>query len=390
MVMELTLRPYITAGVVLAGAGLIAAVPIGPPAPEIQTRAVHLASVDDLGDPTSAASLADNPEFPLVSWADAYSDTTSNLQSLDAQIAADPNPILSAVDANLTNYANELASAAQLSSSNFTNLLQDLSTVLTNATSDLQAGDVYDAETSIWQFLLTDPGTLTRPFESAYFDISQSMVNNLDNLLTPGGVLANATSDIMQIFAIPQWVTDLQEASLYGPNAAEYAMAGVTQDVLNAYQSGDLTLALNDLSNAPSTIFDAYLNGYQVDGGVTAKDLTDLAVRRPGLNPSLGALNGGSESVLRAKEIIAGDLGGAVRAQDTLASAAADPTAAASSTADLNAIVGDVSTLLNPSTALGEIATAFDPNAVADISSLLTADLAPNASGWVVDLFALF
>jgi hypothetical protein len=94
--------------------------------------------------------------------------------------------------------------------------------------------------------------------------------------------------------------------------------------------------------------------------------------------------------VLRAKEIIAGDLGGAVRAQDTLASAAADPTAAASSTADLNAIVGDVSTLLNPSTALGEIATAFDPNAVADISSLLSADLAPNASGWVVDLFSAF
>jgi hypothetical protein len=40
MVMELTLRPYVTAGVVLAGAGLIAAAPIGPPALEIQTRAV--------------------------------------------------------------------------------------------------------------------------------------------------------------------------------------------------------------------------------------------------------------------------------------------------------------------------------------------------------------
>jgi len=386
--MEHSIRPYVTAGVVLAGASLIAAAPIGPPAPEIQTRAVHLASVGDLVDPTSAASLADNQEFPLVSWADAYSDTISNLQSLDAQIAADPNPILSAVDANLTNYANELASAAQLSSSNFTNLLQDLSTVLTNATGDLQAGDVYDAETSIWQFLLTDPGTVTRPFESAYFDISQSMVNNLDNLLSPGAIFANAASDIMQIFAIPQWVTDLQVASLYGPNAAEYAMAGVTQDVLNAYQSGDLTLALNDLSNAPSTIFDAYLNGYQVDGGVTAKDLTDLAALRPGLNPTLGALNGGGESVLRAKEIVAGDLGGGVRAFDTLGGA--DATAAASSTADLNVIVGDISTLLSPDTALGELATAFDPNAIADITSLLTADLAPNASGWVVDLFALF
>jgi hypothetical protein len=381
--MEHSLRPYVTAGVVLAGVGLIAAVPIRPPAPEIQTRAVHLASIDDLGDPTSAASLADSQEYPLATWADVYSDTTSNLQSLDAQIAADPNPILSAVDANFTDYANELASAAQLSSSNLTNLLQDLSTVLTNATSDLQAGDVYDAETGIWQFLLTDPASLTRPFESAYFDITQSMVNNLDNLLSPGGLAyANASSDIMSSFAVPQWVSDLQEASLYGPNAAEYAMAGVTQDVINAYQGGDYSLALSDISNAPSTILDAYFNGY--DGGGPAMQLTDLVGLRGGLDPAEGALNGGSESVLRAKEIIAGDLGGGVKALDTLA--AADT----SSTADLNTVIGDVSTLLNPSSALGELATAFDPNAIADISSLVTADLAPNASGWVVDLFALF
>jgi len=381
--MEHSLRPYITAGVVLAGAGLIAAVPVGPPAPEIQTHAVQLVSVDDLGDPTSAA-LAEGQEYPLATWTEAYNDTISNLQALDAQIAADPHPILSAVDANFTDYANELASAAQLSSSNLTNVLQDLSTVLANATSDLQAGDVYDAETSIWQFLLDEPGSVTRPFESAYFDIAQSMVNNLDNVLTPGGLAyGNTTSDLMNVFAVPEWFTDLQEASLYGPNAAEYAMAGVTQDLINAYQDGDYTLALNDLSNAGSTILDAYFNGYQVDdGGGPTMQLADLVGLRGGLDPSEGALNGGDENVLEAREIIAGDLGGAEKAQDTIA--------AASSTADLNAIVGDVSTLLNPSTALGEIATAFDPNAVADISSLLSADLAPNASGWVVDLFALF
>jgi hypothetical protein len=66
------------------------------------------------------------------------------------------------------------------------------------------------------------------------------------------------------------------------------------------------------------------------------------------------------------------------------------PIADAAGNADLNTLVGDISTLLSPDTALGELATAFDPNAIADITSLLTADLAPNASGWVVDLFALF
>ena len=52
--------------------------------------------------------------------------------------------------------------------------------------------------------------------------------------------------------------------------------------------------------------------------------------------------------------------------------------------------LGDISSMLNPSTALGDFASALDANAVADITSLLSGDLAPNASGWVVDLFSLF
>ena len=87
--------------------------------------------------------------------------------------------------------------------------------------------------------------------------------------------------------------------------------------------------------------------------------------------------------MLRAKEIIAGDLGSAVRAEDATATAA-------SASGDSNTLVGDISTLLNPDSALGEIVTAFDPNAVADLTSLLSGDLASNASGWAVDLFSLF
>src|SRR5271166_4047052 len=135
------------------------------------------------------------------------------------------------------------------------------------------------------------------------------MVNNLDNVLSPAAIYAQtAASDVMSISAVPAWFSDLEAASLYGPNAAEYAMAGVTQDIVTAWQSGDTSLALSDLSNALSTVADAYLNGYQVDGG--------------GI--------------------------------------------------------------------LGDFASALDPNAVADITSLLSGDLAPKASGWAVDLFSMF
>ena len=87
--------------------------------------------------------------------------------------------------------------------------------------------------------------------------------------------------------------------------------------------------------------------------------------------------------MLGAKEIVAGDLGGEVRAEDATATAA-------SVGGDSNTLVGDISTLLNPSTALGDFVSGLDANAVADITSLLSGDLAPNASGWVVDLFSLF
>jgi hypothetical protein len=157
----------------------------------------------------------------------------------------------------------------------------------------------------------------------------------------------------------------------------------ITQDIVTAWQSGDSSLALSDLSNTLSTVADAYLNCYQVDdGGGAAKLVSDFATLRAGLDPSEGALNGGSESVLRAKEIVAGDLGSEVRAEDAAT--------AASVGGDSNTLVGDISTLLNPSTALGDFASALDPNAVADITSLLSGDLAPNARGWAVDLFSLF
>ncbi len=108
----------------------------------------------------------------------------------------------------------------------------------------------------------------------------------------------------MNVFSIPAWVGDFEAASLYGPNAAVYAMAGVTQDIVTALQSGDDSLALSDISNALPTIVDAYFNGYQVDDGGTGplqSEVSDLTSLRIGLDPSEGSLNGGEESVLRAK-----------------------------------------------------------------------------------------
>jgi hypothetical protein len=380
--MELALRPYVTAGVVIAGAGLLAVAPLGPPALEIQTRAVQLTAAEDfVADVVSAATMR-GQEFPISTWADVFTNTFSNLENIGSDFTNDPTPILSAIMQNQLDYSNELATGFETSGTNLVNALQDLPEVLSKFTSDLTSGDVYAADQIITQFLTEAPLSVLRPLENAFFDVGQSITNNLDNVLSPGAIYANFASDSLGQFNVPEWFTEIQQAMLLGPHAAEVAFAGVSQDIVDALQNNDDTLAFNDLLNAPSTILDAFLNGYDDGGGMTmlGTDVTDI-ISRVGAQGLLSE-EGSVETIRRATETIAGDLG--ERAKEALN--AVD----ASATADSSALFGDISTLLNPDTALGEIATAFDPNAVADITSLLSGDLAPNASGWVVDLFSGF
>jgi hypothetical protein len=70
--MELSLRPYVSAGVAVAGAGLIAVVPVGAPALEFQTRAVQLASVEDVAnDLASLAPTLTDQDFPVSTLAES-------------------------------------------------------------------------------------------------------------------------------------------------------------------------------------------------------------------------------------------------------------------------------------------------------------------------------
>ena len=387
--MEHSLRPYVTAGVVLAGASLIAAAPIGPAAVEIQTRAVQLTAIEGLAADVVSAAAAPQ-EFPVSTLADVFTNAFANLESLGSEFTSNPTPIITALMENQLIYSNDLATAAETAGTNLVNALQDFPTVISNAMSDLASGDFFDAEASITQFLTQAPLSVLRPLDNGFFEVAQSMSNNLENLFSTPNLYANADSlsDGSLSSSVPQWFSELMQAPLLAPHAAELAFAGVGQDIVTAMQDGDSTLAFNDLVNAPATILDAYLNGYNLgdDGGGGIAKMLD-AVPEAMKNVSAQGLlseEGTVATMREASETIAREIS-PQRALET-----ADAAGAASASADLNTVVGDLSTLLSPDTALGELATAFDPNAIADISSLLTADLAPNASGWVVDLFALF
>jgi hypothetical protein len=387
MAMELSLRPYVTAGVVVAGAGLIAAAPLGPSALEIQTRAVQLVSTEDLAADVVSAAAAQQ-EFPVSTWADVFLNAFSNLESLQSPFGLNGEPILQALMENQLIYSNELATAAETAGTNLVTALQDLPDVLSKAMSDLTSGDVFDAETSITQFLTQTPLEVIRPLNNGFFEVAQSISNHLSNLLAgPDITRADAVGELLPL-SVPQWVTELVQAQLLAPHAAELAFAGVSQDIVTAIQGGDSTLAFSDLMNAPSTILDAFLNGYNLGdggGGTYLVDAVPEALRNVSAQGLLS--NEGTVATIReAMHTIARDIS-PLRAFEAPAADAAGATGAG---ADLHALVGDLSTLLSPDSALGDFVTAFDPNAIADITSLLTAELAPNASGWVADLFTLF
>jgi hypothetical protein len=386
--MEVLLRPYVTAGVVIASAGLVAAAPLGPPALEIQTRAVQLVSVEGLAADVGSA-LATAQDFPVSTWSDVFSNASANLESLQSQFGSDGNPILQAILDNQAIYSNELTTAAENAGSNLANALQDFPNVLSNAMNDLAAGDVFDAETSISQFLIQTPLSVLHALNNGVFQVEESIASHWANLLAPGDITrADVVSEALMQNSVPAWYSELVTAQLMAPHAAELAFAGVSQDIVTAIQDGNSALAFSDLMNAPSTILDAFLNGYNLgdDGGVATQliDAVPAAIR---IDSAEGLLSprGAVATIHEAIRTIAQDISPR-RAEE----AVADVVGASGASADVHSVVGDLSTLLSPDSALGELVTAFDPNAVADITSLLTADLAPNASGWVVDLFALF
>jgi hypothetical protein len=162
--MQRNLRPWVTTGVVLVGASLIAVTPVTAPLPDVQHRAFRLVDYD---------------EFDL---SQLTTTTEANWSGLETA----------------------------LSSSNW----------------------------------LTDPD-ISQGFSTLFTDLSTGTSNPVTNpiaLLTEGALLLTSSGD--------------------APNAASTALTAVTDNVESALSSGDYSTALTDLENGPTTVLDAYLNGY--------------------------------------------------------------------------------------------------------------------------------
>jgi hypothetical protein len=385
------LRPYMTAGIVVVGAGLIAVTPMGPSASEIQNWAVRLASAD-------AGAVAAGPEYPIYTFQDLVTQTTANIQGLQTEYAADPTPIWTQLVDNWTTYWQDISTAMQNADSYFMTDLDNFPGLLQTWLTDLSQGDVFDVMTGVQHYLQGTLGDLTQPVTLAETQIFQEMSNNVNNVIQDavGGFAraANATAGQGFIETGP-WLTLLMNGPEFAPNAAYTAAAGVEQDIVNAVNAGDYTAAWNDLLNAPTTILYGYLDGYPLN--TVAPFAATEALARAGLPSDFGLLTnqtvgsalvptrGGLENVLDAKVAIARDITPAERAFATDPVTTAAVTDPAGSLAAVEAAINtDFHDLLQ---------TLFDPTAATDLGATLSTefgDLTTNVGTLFTDLTTMF
>jgi hypothetical protein len=218
--MQRNLQPWITTGVVLVGASLIAVTPADTQLPDAQHRQFRLVDYDEF----------------------------------------DMSQLVSSTEANWSGLETVLGS-------------------------------------SNW---LTDPD-ISQGLSAVLGDLSTGTANPVTNpiaLLTEGALLLTSSSD--------------------ASNAASTALTAVTDNVESALSGGDYSAALTDLENGPTTVLDAYLNGYPetVGSGLISPELGLLT------NTTDGAATGQIDALQQLGNTLADELsavgGGNVTTTPTL------------------------------------------------------------------------
>jgi hypothetical protein len=338
------LRPYLAAGVAIVGASLIAVNPVGPTVPAIQERAVQLASLgaDEIGDGLGTAAQSIPADIatldPFSEWTNVLGTAFDNVGQIGDQILADPFPILSQLLTNQLGYADTISTSLQDVDQTLDQFVTgdgayDLAPLLQGAFADLAAGNITGSAADI-NSILTGvtifPALDLQPALEIPGEITTNLNNAVQSLLNP------LTDLIVGLVSTPEGVID--------------TLGNSGQAFVDAAGAGEPLQALSALINTPAEAVGALLNGVPDQGFAGLIEPTFAGVL----------------------QTLAVDL------PQTIAQALGAPAADSASAA------ADLTTMLDPSMALG------DPSAFTDIGTLLGADLAPNLGGIALDLLTSF
>lgn len=239
--MQRTLRPYVTAGVALVGAGAIAVTPVAaPPAlPDVHASAVQLSA--------AASDLA--VLNPVTAWADVLQQSSANLTEIFTR--ASTNPALQRVlQAKLEYYGDQLFGG-------YPAFLQALGNW---ATTTLPAG----LQTAFEQVIAGEPALATQTVTAAIGGVIWAGMGMSGWLYVPQAVMDDLTATVKSTLTL-NTVTDILngvQLPFYNP----FNALGVSaQHVVDAMEAGDPVAALGAIINTPATLANALLNS---DGGL--------------------------------------------------------------------------------------------------------------------------
>jgi PE family len=201
--------------------------------------------------PLLGSTITATPQqFPVTGPVKLFTNTFQNLEALFAARRANPHPILSQLIANNIGYGQLLGGAFQTIGQNLATFGKGLPAVFQTTLGFLEQEDVFDAATYFFSNVLISPliGDIGLPLVGALVPILGDIGTHISNVL-------HDELALLEIALVP----------LYGPNAGVAAMAGVSQDIVNAFNAGHFLTAFQDIALAPTTVMDGFLNGYPVN-----------------------------------------------------------------------------------------------------------------------------
>jgi hypothetical protein len=248
--MHAAARPFVTGGIALVGASVIAVSPIAPPLPDL-----HLPSPAQVTAATELAAFVN----PIGNLVDVITASVNNVGTTVSQIFADPVPVLQQIVANQLGVANTLGTAAQ----GLVTAIGDstLPAALQTALGQIGQGDITGA---------------VQTFNTA-------LTISLLNVITPLQPVLNIPSVIVQNLlnvtnTIPNVVLSIGLGVLSNVEGLTVQMGDSAQAFIDAVGAGDVGTAVSTVLNAPIDLAGAFLNGIP-NGNVGI------------LSPNLGLLN---------------------------------------------------------------------------------------------------
>jgi hypothetical protein len=225
--MQQALRPFVTTGVALVGASLIAVTPVTAPLPHIQMRDVALTA--------GAAGLDLGGIDPITAWQDVFNTALANAQTVFGASSEASTELFKAIAADpsaLFTNAQELFDAATFLGGDQKTFLDPLSAHTLDGNGI--HGLLYDA--------------LTGQFPPSLFPTPAEPIPEIVNFLSSplSGVLIGELGP-----AVSPWV----------------ALFNSIEAVVNALSgpSPDPTTALDDLINTPANVVNGFFNGATLD-----------------------------------------------------------------------------------------------------------------------------